>query len=170
VPGPVVGRAQELDLDRDREPLVERHAGRRLAVDHHAAVALGPLRGPGELLAGEAVFDAEPEVAELAVVEEVAEPAAELRVPVVGDGQDASDDPKRLAIVLSERVARDLDRPALEIAAVEQGVPAAGIGARIGGGSDRRCGREAEPRRGDAGGAPAVESEPAGAQKRRASR
>ena len=51
--------AEELHLDRRQEILVLEHRLRRLAVDHDAAIAPGPVRAALKLLADKAVLDAQ---------------------------------------------------------------------------------------------------------------
>ena len=128
----VPAAAEQLHLDRDREVLVPLHRLDRLAVDHDAAVAEGPVRAVLRLLAHEAVLDREHVVREGRLVEQVAEPAPEGVVLVVGDLQDAVLHPEGVAEVHADVVAGDLRDPAVETLPVEERDPVSSVGSRRG--------------------------------------
>jgi len=131
--------AEELDLDRHREGLVLAHRPRILGVDHHAAVALGPAGSALDLLADEAVLDAEPVALVRHPPEEMAEAALEAVVPAVVDLDRAVLDEERRERIVAERLAGDPDLPAGEVAAVEEFDPAVPVSIGAGNGRRRRC-------------------------------
>jgi len=92
-------------------------------VDHHAAVAQRPVGCARDLLAREAILDAQAVAGELALVEQVPEAVLELLVAVVGDLQDAVLDAEGVGEVVAELVAGDLRLPAAEVPAVEDRDP-----------------------------------------------
>src|SRR5262245_5019854 len=123
--------AQKLDLDRDRKILVLGHRLRRLAVEHHAAVARGPAFAARTLVAYKPIFDADSVVRESVFVEDVAVLAIEFVVLVVRDFHDAIFDAKSVAEIVAQFVALDLGRPATEVFAIKEADPAIGAWRRI---------------------------------------
>src|SRR5688572_17262603 len=98
---------------------------------HDPAVTQRPgTRPASSLFADEAIFDAQPVVAERLLIEEMAEAAAETVVVRVAHFEHAILDAKRVAIVFSDLVMGDLWRPAREIPAVEERNPILLVGGR----------------------------------------
>src|SRR5690554_1467851 len=114
---------QQLNLDRDRESLMEGHRLGRLRVEHDSVVADGPTEigtGAPDLLADEAIFDGDDVMREGLLVEDVPELAVERAPLVVANLEQTFLDPERVADVLTERVARELDGPVIQVGAVEE--------------------------------------------------
>src|SRR5439155_12816171 len=115
--------AEELDLDGDREVLILQHRARLLAVQHQTVVAHRPRWTAGHLLTDEAVLGDEAIVRERILEKDVAEFAVELLPLVVADFEHTILDAHRVVEVLAEIMLRELRRPAIEIATVEQWDP-----------------------------------------------
>ena len=117
--------AQELNFDGHRKILVLLHALGRLTVYHDPAVSECPPRASRRLVAHEPIFEPETIVREFFLVENVAEFSAKLVVLIVTDFQDAVFHSKRVAKIVVQCIARDLDFPAVKIFAVEKADPPA---------------------------------------------
>ena len=97
----------------------------------------------GRLLTDEAVFHDQAIVGKGSLVEEVPKPSVEGLVLVVTHLEQAVFDAKGVRDVVAERMAGDLRRPSVEIAAVEQRDPFlfAGRGRFRRGSARRQCGK-----------------------------
>src|SRR5690606_4901186 len=103
--------------------LMEGHRLGRLRVEHDSVVADGPTEigtGAPDLLADEAIFDGDDVMREGLLVEDVPELAVERAPLVVANLEQTCLDPERVADVLTERVARELDGPVIQVGAVEE--------------------------------------------------
>lgn len=121
--------AEELDLDRDRELLIDGHGLWLLPMEHDPVISPCPSRPPLDLFADKAVFDAEAVVAEGLSEGEVPEYGVEVVGPVVvRDAEEPVLDAEGVEVVVSELVMGELGYPAVEVFAVEQGVPRAWLG------------------------------------------
>ncbi len=107
------------------EALVQAHALRRLAVEHHAAVPEAPGGAAGDLVRRRTRYSTRRTIApEGLLIEEMPEFPVELLVPVIGHLEDAVLDPEGVLVVQAGFVLGELRGPALEVPAVEQADPA----------------------------------------------
>ena len=119
---------QELSLERDRKVLISPHRLGALGMEHHAAVLEGPFRPSRNLGAKETVLHSQVIVGERLSIEDVPEPTLEVVVVLIADGQKSVLDPKCPPGILPEVASRDLDGPARQVLAIEQGYPIIGGG------------------------------------------
>lgn len=119
---------EKLELEADRETLIESHGLRGLGVNHDAAVEVHVAGGIGHHFPDEFIFETEEVVGVGEVGEEVAEFAIELRVFVILAFEDAVFDAEGVEGVFAEGVFCDFGSPAAEVLAIEKGDPFGGLG------------------------------------------
>src|SRR4051794_17791915 len=141
---------EQLGFDGDGKVLIFSHCLRRLAVEHDAVIAEGPVRTALRLLTHETIFSRDDVMGEFPVaIEDVAEMAAELRVLIVRDLKEPVFDTKGVPVVLPQGIARDLRDPAIEVLSVEELNPVfpvrvITVGVILGGRGSREKGHEGE--------------------------
>ncbi len=92
-------------------------------MQHRAGVAERPIRAARNLLADEPVLETQAVVGERLRIEQVAKPAVEFFIAVVGNSQETILDTERIGKVLSWRITTNLRNPAVEVDAIEQRHP-----------------------------------------------
>jgi hypothetical protein len=110
---------EKLHLHACRPRLAQFHTQRRLRVNHDAAIELSPGRCIRDRVAGNPIVETQDIIRIRLVRIKMAKPLLEFAVAVVADLDDPVLDTKRVREILVERMARDLDRPAREVLAIE---------------------------------------------------
>lgn len=130
----VAGAAEDLDFEGGWEILVDLHGIGRFAMDHDAAIAECPACATLDLLAGEAVFEAEPVVGVFFLVKQMAVAVVPLLVVRVIHLEHAMFDAVGILEIFAGLAAADFGGPTGEVLAIEDGFPFAVFGQSKGGG------------------------------------